>query len=189
MSDLIEWEKHVYTRVGKVEAINLAQRVLDCPEKNLSPLIDIIVQGKPPANVKAAWVYRQLSSMNTDVVADTYDRIIPPLCTLQPDAIKRDLLKVILNAGFDENHAGKLATDCLLFLQSPAMAVAVKYNSMLILDRICKLWPEIEREYHLILAGMMDHETKSFKRQAQKRLLKSRVIEIASIDCKKKRPI
>ncbi len=174
MSDLIQWEKHLYTRVGKVEAINLAQRVLDCPEQNLSPLIDIIIKGKPPANAKAAWVFRQLSSMDTKLVANTYDQIIPTLNKLKPDAIKRDLLKVILNAGFDEEHAGQLATDCLLYLQSPSMAVAVKYNSMLILDRISKLWPEIEREYHMILEGMMDHETKSFKRQAQKRLLKSK---------------
>lgn len=174
MNDPIDWEKHLNIRVGKIEAIDLAQRVLDQPKPNLSSLLKVIVEGKPPANAKAAWVFRQLSNMDTSLVLDTYPLIIPPLKTLSPDGIKRDLLKVVINTGFDEQYAGQLASDCLGFLQSPPTAVAVKYNSMIVLDRICKIYPEMRREYHLVLREMMGHETNSFKRQAQKRLRKSK---------------
>ncbi|MFT6726067.1 MAG: hypothetical protein ACJAV7_000511 [Flavobacteriales bacterium] len=174
MNKSIDWEKHLIIRVGKIEATDLAQRVLDNPEPNLNSLLNIIVNGKPPSNAKGAWVFRQLSNMDTSLVKETYSQFIPPLSKLSPDGIKRDLLKVILNTGFDQEYAGQLATDCLGFLQSPPTAVAVKYNSMIILDRICKMWPEMQREYHLVLSNMMSHETNSFKRQAQKRLLNSK---------------
>ncbi len=151
--------------ISKAEILDLAGRLND---DLFAELIRLIVEEKPPVNQKAAWVFNHGAKLHPNFYEKNYPFLLEHLEQLNPDGVKRDVLRGMLNLPVKNHNLGLLADICLKWLNSSTIDVAVKYNSMRTLERIVKMYPDLKDEFHSTLRSQLDLNTDTFKRSALK---------------------
>ncbi|MDZ4709657.1 MAG: hypothetical protein SH818_14750 [Saprospiraceae bacterium] len=89
-----------------------------------------------------------------------------------PDAVKRNLLRLLQNLIIPKKYCGKIADACFKFISNTEEKAAIKVFSISILEKISLSFPELKAELKLILETAYDHESPAFISRVRK-ILKS----------------
>lgn len=120
---------------------------------------------------RSAWALRYIGEKAPEIMQPWLPRLVANL--QQPDlhdAIKRNTLNVLEELDFPESMDGDLADLCFGYLANPREAIAIRCNSMTILEKICRRIPELKEELRLILEDQIEHGTPGFKSRAKRTL-------------------
>lgn len=120
-----------------------------------------------PKNVKAAYLLRHLTEADGRFLMPYRSKVISTLEGAHHGGIRRDMLKAVLNAK-DPDLNDELADRAFHYLRSPSEPAAVKYYSMILLEDVCKRWPELGPEVIEHLNAILGLVTANFDRNAHK---------------------
>jgi hypothetical protein len=88
----------------------------------------------------------------------------------QHDAVKRHTLRMLQFIEIPKKHQGSFMNLCFDYIQNMAEKPSIKVFSLVVLENLSKLYPEIKDELRLILETQMPHESAGFKSRAKKML-------------------
>jgi hypothetical protein len=85
-----------------------------------------------------------------------------------PDAVKRNTVRILQCIDIPEEYHGDIMNTCFDFVQSMQEKPAVKMFSLVVLEKLAALYPEIKPELILIIETQMPYESKAFKSRGKK---------------------
>lgn len=160
----LDLEKLLNTRgISKDEIVLISNTMLP---KDFENLVKLVFLDNDLISQKAAWLFRHSVLSRKVLVIRNYNFLISNLATLNPDGAKRDVLRGFLDIPLQPLKMGLLTDICMKWLSSPECDVAVKYNSMRILEKIVKKYPELNGEFRAVLIDQLDKNTVSFRKYA-----------------------
>ncbi len=90
------------------------------------------------------------------------------------EAVKRHTLRMLQFVEIPKKHQGNVMNMCFDFIQDITEKPTTKVFSMVVLENLAKLYPEIKKELCLIIETQMSHESAGFKSKAKRILRKFR---------------
>jgi hypothetical protein len=87
------------------------------------------------------------------------------------EAVKRHTLRMLQFVEIPKKYQGNVMNMCFDFIQDITEKPTTKVFSMVVLENLAKLYPEIKKELCLIIETQMPHESAGFKSRA-KRILR-----------------
>jgi hypothetical protein len=84
------------------------------------------------------------------------------------DAVKRHTLRMLQFVDIPKKHQGAFMNICFDYIQNITEKSSIKVFSLVILENLARLYPEIKEELHLIIETQMPHESAGFKSRAKK---------------------
>ncbi len=88
------------------------------------------------------------------------------------DAVKRHTLRILQFVKIPKKHQGAVMNMCFYFIQNITEKPTTKVFSLVVLENLSKLYPEIKEELCLIIETQMPHESAGFKSRAKKIIAK-----------------
>ncbi|MFA6128371.1 MAG: hypothetical protein WC699_13795 [Bacteroidales bacterium] len=118
-----------------------------------SDLMDLAYQQKSPLCMRAARVADLCSERNPELIRPHLVRLIRDLPDLKDMAVKRVFMHILIRHSWVENEEvmGKLVDTLFKWLMDDTQAVSVRNYSMVILQNISKIWPDLKGEMIAVL--------------------------------------
>ncbi|GAC1490218.1 MAG: hypothetical protein NVS1B13_19890 [Flavisolibacter sp.] len=106
--------------------------------------------------------------------------------TLQKDhlpiAIQRNILRLLPHTDIPIRYQGYLMETCMKSISLPQESIAIKLYALIILQRLCFLYPEILPEISIALNDCLPQQTSSFRSKANKILAKKIYKDLSNIN-------
>lgn len=175
----LKWKRHerivaelrdlLVSAMSKKSAERLALEIIQDPQA-LKDICGIIVSHLKPSAAKAAWVLRTASDFSPLLLCHKVDWLLKSIQDHPHSGARRELLKclsnLLINRAIDEELIGPLIDLCFDRLSAPTAATAERYYSMMMLQKLTGLYPELSSEFNETLQLIMQNETVAFKKQA-----------------------
>jgi len=131
---------------------------------------EIIKLEEEPLNRRAAYAIDNCSEKYKGSVYHLIPGIIDFVSKTKSNSIRRHLTRMLNQNPMtdDEDLQGHLAECCFNFLVRVDIDVAVKANCIDLLFKLCKIYPDLEYEFHSVLQDQMEKNTTAFCNRAKK---------------------
>jgi hypothetical protein len=116
-------------------------------------LMDLAYQQKPPLCMRAARVADLCCERNPNLIRPYLTDLVKNLPGLKDTSVKRTFMHILIRHSWveDEEAMGKLVDTLFRWLMDDAQAIAIKAYSMVILENITKVLPDLKMELILVL--------------------------------------
>lgn len=157
----------------------LALEYLDKNRKNIDEAITLVFSGEHPFAWRAAYMLGHYFQINADLVKPYINDIIDYVKIAKPDGLQRELLRMIMLAGFNEDYAGKVVDLCFSIWESVKKQASVRMIALKILVQYSDYYPELKPE--LVVITENDGFQNRHGAKHSKDLIRNKLIR----DCKK----
>lgn len=138
--------------------------------KRINIFWEIIKQEQEPVCRRAAYALDTCAERNANQVQHLVPDLINFLMHTKSNPLRRHISRMLakspLPAG--EEEQGLLAECCFNFLSRTDVDVAVKAHCIDLIFRLCKIYPELEVEFHSVLRDQMEKNSTAFLTRARK---------------------
>jgi len=130
----------------------------------------IIKTEEEPLNRRAAYAIDNCSEKYKGSVHHLIPHLIDFFAKTNSNAIRRHISRMLNQNPMttDEDLQGHLAESCFNFLSRVDIDVAVKANCIDLLFKLCKIYPDLEHEFHSVLQDQLEKNTIAFCSRAKK---------------------
>lgn len=155
---------------GKLEAKMIACESLGNKTKILE-LLQKTTGDSVRDSMKSAWVLSTMTEEAKGSLDEFVTEIITCIAKSQVGGTKRELIKcLILSGHLESDQKGFLVDKLIHFMISPAEDMAVRYNSMKVMQRIVKEIPDLKDEFHSALEISMETASPTYQKLARSML-------------------
>jgi hypothetical protein len=117
---------------------------------------------------RTAWPMSYCVIANPELIKPYYPKLIKLLKQPEvPDAVSRNIVRMLQEVEIPEKHRGEIMTICFDFVANPGSPTAVKAFSLTILKNLAAIYPEIIPELKLIVQQRWEQETPAFRQRAK----------------------
>ncbi len=120
---------------------------------------------------RASWIVRYVAEQQPEWISSYMQQMLEYCQHPVPDAVKRNIMRVLQNIEIPNKLQGLAATVCFQLLASQQEPVAVKVFSMTVLANITKVEPDLKDELRVLINEQMELESAAFKSRGN-RILK-----------------
>jgi len=133
-------------------------------------ILDICLYEKYPLAMRAGRAVALCNEKNPSFIVPYLDELIDKIAVSEIDGVKRGIMKAFCESVDlrQFNNLGKLVDLCFKWLLNPKEAVAVRYYSMEILYKTCKLEPALINEFIAVLETLVDNPSVGLAGRARK---------------------
>ena len=117
---------------------------------------------------RASWVLGKVGEEQPQLLLPYQQKMIALLVQPTHDAVKRNIVRVFQFIETPEDLHGELIDNCFKLLMDRKQAVAIRAFCITVLDKHCKIYPELMGEFIAVLEAEKDYTTASFKSRAKK---------------------
>ena len=120
-------------------------------ETKFRELMELFFANEYIVTQRGAWVVNECAEKHPELIRPYLKKMLDYLAT--PDlhiAVKRNTMRILHYVDIPKNLLGRVATISFDFYASPSEAIAVKVHSMYVLEKICKMEPELIPEFRLL---------------------------------------
>lgn len=130
----------------------------------------IVQQEIEPLSRRAAYALDNCAEKDIKQVKHLISQFIHFLPDSQSNPLKRHVTRMLTKSPLpkDEELQGLLAEHCFNFLVDTETDVAIKVHCIDLIFRLCKIYPELEVEFHSVLKDQMEKNTTAFITRARK---------------------
>lgn len=125
-----------------------------------------------PYNWRAAWVISRIAEIDISKVQPYLENILSSLDAFNNQSQIATFLKVILKLNLQEDHYGLLADYCIKQIYSQQWSSHVKYYAIQLLQLIAEKFPELRREFSLVIEENLPYYEKAYLKNFAKNTLK-----------------
>lgn len=130
----------------------------------------IIQQEDEPISRRAAYALDNCAEKDIQQVRHLIPQFIHFLPVTKSNPLKRHISRILTKSPLpkDEELQGLLAEYCFNFLVDAEIDVAIKAHCIDLIFRLCKIYPELEVEFHSVLQDQMEKNRTAFITRARK---------------------
>lgn len=158
---------------SKPNIVRLAKYIGDDKAK-FSELVKLLDDEDKVVSQRAAWVLSYCAEFSPELIDPYMAAFISLLDASQPDAIKRNILRLLQFRSIPAELQGEVVTRCFDLLQSAREPVAIKAFGMTVLYNICKEQPDIAPELCMVIEDLLPHGTAAIRHRGNKILAELR---------------
>lgn len=152
---------------GKQKAKEIAFSLLH-RKKKIEETIQKCAEQDIPTSMKSAWILSTMEEDHTGALDSFVTNIIRIIPQVRVGGTKRELIKcLLLIKNIESEYQGLLVDQLLRFIISPSEDMAVRYNSMKVMRKICKQVPELKAEFHEALKIALETTSPTFQKLAK----------------------
>ncbi|NTW26659.1 MAG: hypothetical protein HGA37_18315 [Lentimicrobium sp.] len=122
----------------------------------------LVLLNEDPLSRRAAWAADYCAEINPVFIQEKIEELSAKVPDFKSDGLKRHGLRMLSRSPLPDENLGILADACFNWLQSSSESVAVKMYSMVILQRVSELIPDIRRELYDIIEIQLQEATPGF---------------------------
>ncbi len=117
-----------------------------------------------PFDMRASNCIEKADELKHGFAQSLIPKIVQHLTTFKNDGPRRQFLRMLSRyiAELDEDYTGLLYDACFAFACDPAHPVAVRHNSLLVIEGLCQRYPELKNEIFAALELRMNEESGPF---------------------------
>jgi hypothetical protein len=136
----------------------------------LMQLINLFLHDNQRVVQRAAWVVSGVAAQHPDLIVPHLPALVKRAQDKGvPDAVKRNVLRLLQFTELPEVIHGDLMNCCFDAVADPAEALAIRAFAMTVLARLTLVYPELTNELKLILEDALQQEqAPSFKNRGKK---------------------
>jgi hypothetical protein len=157
----------------------LALEYLSKSSENLDEAMQLVFEGKHPYAWRAAYMLAYYFKSHPNLVIQYIHDIIDQVKIAKPDGLQRELLRMIMIAGFNEAYAGKVVDLCFSLWESVKKQASVRMIALKILLQYSEHYPELKPELIVLT------EIHGFDNQRGAKHSTQKIRESLINDCKK----
>ncbi len=172
--NLIENEiKEDLKTVSKIKIEGWKNKAMDNPEY-FDTAVKIGLTNQKPYCWRCAWIISKVAMENKSMVQPYIPDIINNLDNFKYDSQIGGFLKTLsICNGIDEDQMGILADYCIKIIFDTQRPSHNKYYAIQILIRIAKKFPELSREFSLVIEENLPFFTKPYLKKYAKNVIES----------------
>lgn len=139
----------------------------------LAQLMEMFLNGECRVVQRAAWVVRMVYDKHPENVLPYLEQLINKMN--EPGvhvAVKRNVVGILQDVAIPESLHGEVMNTCFDLLADPKETIAVRCNSMTVLDNLSRTYPEIRQELVAIIQDQLEQETTAGFRARARKILK-----------------
>jgi hypothetical protein len=156
------------TEHSKTQVLAIAAYIGNNPER-FRVLMDIFFHEKYRLVQRSAWALSYVIDSHPSLIQPYLAQTIDLLnAGKQPDAVPRNILRILQKIEVPEYLQGKLMDICFTFVQEPGTPIAIKAFSLTVLHNLSKQYPEILSELQTVIRERLPYETAAFHSRARK---------------------
>jgi len=131
---------------------------------------DIVQQEEEPLCRRAAYALDNCAEKDIKQVRHLIPEFIQFFGSTKSNPLKRHISRILTKSPLpeEEDLQGLLAEYCFNFLVDANIDVAVKVHCIDLIFRLCKIYPELEVEFHSVLKDQMEKNRTAFITRARK---------------------
>ncbi|MPM31023.1 hypothetical protein SDC9_77576 [bioreactor metagenome] len=150
---------------GRATADAAAELLLKKPEL-LADFAALAFSNEYPFDMRASNVIEKADELKHGFAAELIPDILERMKGFRNDGPKRQFLRMLIRyvKEMDEDYTGLLYDLCFGFSCSPGQSVAIRHNSLQVLARLCKRYPELKPEIAAALELRVNEESGPFGR-------------------------
>jgi len=135
---------------------------------------ELIKRDEEPTSRRAAYVLDTMQERKLASINFLLEDLVYELPNITNNSIRRHITRMIMHHPISENEEieGLLAELCFSYLIDAKVDVAVKANSLGIVDKLCGRYPELSTELVVVLQDQYDKNTAAFQSRAKKLIKK-----------------
>jgi hypothetical protein len=152
---------------SKAQTIRLADYIGDDTHK-FATLMDLFLQGEYRITQRSAWVVGYLGQKYPQLLAPYWAKVLRYCQGEVPDAVKRNVLRILEDVSIPEHLEGELVDWCFKILETPQEAGAIRAFAMTVAYNICRKYPELAQELKSLIETFMPEEKPSFVSRGRK---------------------
>lgn len=170
-SKILEQLKTDLKKVSKERIIEWKDKALQNRDYFQEVVITALGTSKP-YNWRAAWVVSRIAETNINLVQPYLENILNSLDNFNNQSQIATFLRVLLKLKIDEEHFGVLADYCIKQIYSQQWSSHVKYYAIQLLQLIAEKFPELKREFFLVIEENLPYYEKAYLKNFAKSTLK-----------------
>ena len=152
------------------EVADMATAFIGNNENRFEDVLHFATTHPYPINMRAARVAEFSTRINPEFARKRLPFIVNHLSTTTNDGVKRGFLKIVeafVPHHVDDDVLGLVIDICFNKIITPGEAIAVKWYSIQILQKIVKAIPELEQEFIATLDDQQDKNTANINRMVK----------------------
>jgi hypothetical protein len=136
----------LHTGMHKKHIEQIAEYVRE-HDKEMKKLVDLALADDMTTSMKASWILSTASVQQKGCMNKYVDHVIDNLIDVKVSGSRRELMKALLHSDFLESEKlGKLVDTLMHFIRRTHEDLAVSYNALKLMIKICKKFPELKPE-------------------------------------------
>jgi hypothetical protein len=158
-------------KVHSKENCNLIVAWVGNNQKRFDELFEIFMGNESRLVQMSSWPLSYCVETYPNLIQEHIARLLKNMKRKeQHDAVKRHTLRMLQFVEIPKKYQGEVMTMCFNFIQDIGEKPTTKVFSLVALENLAKLYPEIIDELRLILETQMPRESAGFKSRAKKML-------------------
>lgn len=138
-------------------------------QKRFDELVNLFLNDEYRVTQRAGWPLSYIASAHPQLVKKHMQVLVETLHKEKiHNAVKRNIVRFLQEVPIPENLHGEVMDICFSFIADVNEAIAVKAFSLSILEKLAKIYPEINNELLVVIEERWDYETAAFHSRARK---------------------
>ena len=132
-------------------------------------LVELFLKGEHRITQRSAWILTVCAENHPGLIRPYLQQVIEKM--VEPgvhEAVRRNVVRILQEMEIPHRLLGRVATACFDFLSSGDASIAVKANSMTVLERIALKEPGMARELRLVIGQQLPFASAGFRARAKK---------------------
>ena len=136
-------------------------------ENEMKKMVKLALSDDMTPSMKASWILSTASVQQKGCANKYVDLIIESLNEIKVSGTRRELLKTLLHSDFlDSEKLGALVDTLMLFMRRTHDDLAVSYNALKLMKKICKSYPELKPELDETIRQNIEQGSETWRKLA-----------------------
>jgi hypothetical protein len=153
-SKIPDFQSQLLASMGRINT-NIIVSTIGDNEVYFSQIVDLVLNGKPPLPMRAAWVVTVCLENHPEWLKSHFDKLVKILPHCNHPGTRRSILRSMSEAEIPRKWEGFLISHCFDWLLSPVEPIANKAFSMQILYNLSVKHPEISHELAEVIESQL----------------------------------
>ncbi len=163
----MNFEAEILADYSKDNALRIADHI-GYNKERFADLMKVVLETDGRLQQRAYWIMNFCVEAHHDLIDPYFEVLMAQLSKPVHNAVKRNITRVFQFVPIPIKFESKLLDICFSLLADPKEHVAVRANSMTILERLTMKYPELKNELILILEEGMEHASVGFAARAKR---------------------
>ncbi|HTX19718.1 MAG TPA: hypothetical protein VMG34_13775 [Bacteroidota bacterium] len=164
----MDLQKEILREHSKRQCLRIATWIGN-DEERFKSLMTLFLKGEYRTTQRAAWIVKHCADRNPYLILPYLGPMIDRM--LEPDvhvAVKRNVVRILQELELPRKYAGKVATICFNFLESPKEPIAVRVFAMTVLANLAQAEPGLRNEIRILVERQLEGASAGFRSRARK---------------------
>jgi hypothetical protein len=156
----------LHTGMHKKDIEHIAEYIR-AHDKEMKKMVELALSDDMTPSMKASWILSTASVQQKGCMNKYVDYVIDNLIDVKVSGARREIMKALLHSDILESEKlGKLVDTLMTFIRRTHEDLAVSYNALKLMIKICKKYPELKPELEETIRQNLEQGSDTWRKLA-----------------------